>query len=435
MSSAKEIVIVEGTRTPFVRSGTDAKDLSASDLGVAVLKGLLEKAPFKATEVDEIIFGCVAQPFDQANVTRVAQIKAGLPLSIPAYTTHRNCSSSMQSVTHACEQILSGRGEVVIAGGMESLSNTPLVYNPAATAFFTRLSKAKTVTQRLGILLSTPWGQFLKPRISLMDGLTDPTCGLNMGQTAEVLAREFGLTRAAQDAFAVQSHLKAAKARAAGRFAREISPLFAPPKFTPIKDDNGIREDSSVERLGKLKPVFDRVTGTVTAGNSSQITDGAVALLITTAERAKAWGVKPLAKIRGSAYAGLDPQRMGLGPVYSTAKLFKQLGLGMKDIGLVEMNEAFAAQSMACLQAFDSDSIAKGRLGLEAAPGAIDPAILNVNGGAIALGHPVGSSGGRLLLTLAYEMIDRGVERGLATLCVGGGQGAAFVIERDSSTR
>jgi acetyl-CoA acyltransferase len=276
---------------------------------------------------------------------------------------------------------------------------------------------------------------FFNPRISLAEGLSDPTCGLNMGQTAEILAREFGIGRAEQDAFAVQSHLKAAAARKSGRLAREIAPVYAPPKFTPIKDDNGIREDSSVEKLGKLKPVFDKVTGTVTAGNSSQITDGAVALLITTAERAKAMGIKPLARIAGSAYAGLDPSRMGLGPVFSSAKLFKNLGLTMKQMNLVEINEAFAAQVLSCLQAFASDKISKEHLGLEGAPGEVDPAILNVNGGAIALGHPVGSSGGRLLLTLATELIERKLERGLATLCVGGGQGAAFVIERTEYTR
>jgi acetyl-CoA acetyltransferase family protein len=431
----KDLVIVEGVRTPFIKAGSDAKDLSASDLGVQVLKALFERAPIKAEEVDEIIFGCVAQPFDQANVTRVAQLKAGLPESIPSYTVHRNCASSMQSVTNACEEILSGRAEVVIAGGMESLSNTPLVYNKAATAFFGRMAKAKSVGQKIGVLSSLRPSMFFNPRISLLEGLSDPTCGLGMGQTAEVLAREFGISRLEQDTFSVESHLKAAVARKSGRLAKEISPLFSPPKFLPIKDDNGIREDSTVERLAKLKPVFDRVTGTVTAGNSSQITDGAVALLITTAERAKAWGIKPLARIMGSAYAGLDPRRMGLGPVYSSAKLLKQLGLSMEDMQLVEMNEAFAAQSLACMKAFESDAIAKSHLGLDKAPGEIHPAILNVNGGAIALGHPVGSSGGRLLLTLAMELVERKLERGLATLCVGGGQGAAFVIERTSYTR
>jgi acetyl-CoA acetyltransferase family protein len=430
-----QLVIVDGVRTPFLKAGSDAKDLSAAELGKQVMQALMKKVPVKPEEIDEIIFGCVAQPFDQANVTRVAHIKAGLPLSIPSYTVHRNCSSSMQSVTNACEQILSGRAQVVIAGGMESLSSTPLVYNQAATKWFGKLSRAKTFGQRLSLMLSAPWGAFLKPRISLMEGLTDPTCGLNMGQTAEILANEFGISRIQQDQFSVESHQKAAKAQAAGRFDREISPLFCPPTMAPVSKDNGIRADSSLEKLAKLKTVFAKEHGTVTAGNASQITDGAVALVITTMERAQAMGVKPLAVIKGQAYAGLDPQRMGLGPVYSTGRLFKQLGLTMKQMDVVEINEAFAAQVLSCTHAFASEEISTKRLGLDKAAGELDPAKLNVNGGAIALGHPVGSSGGRLLLTLAHELIARDKPMGLATLCVGGGQGAAFVLERTSQTR
>jgi acetyl-CoA C-acetyltransferase/acetyl-CoA acyltransferase len=430
-----QLVILEGVRTPFLKSGSDAKDLGAAELGKQVLQALLKRLPLRPEQIDEIIFGCVAQPFDAANVTRVAQIKAGLPLSIPSYTVHRNCSSSMQSVTNACEQILAGRAELVIAGGMESLSSTPLTYNKKATAWFGRLSRAKTLGQRLGLMFGAPWAEFLKPRISLMEGLTDPTCGMNMGQTAEVLANEFGISRAQQDEFAVQSHLKAAKAQAAGRFDREIAPLFCPPSMAPVAKDNGIRPDSSVDKLAKLKTVFAKEHGTVTAGNASQITDGAVALVVTTMEQAQAMGVKPLAVIKGQAYAGLDPQRMGLGPVFSTKRLFDQLGLQMKDMDVVEINEAFAAQVLACLQAFASQEISTKHLGFDKAVGELDPAKLNVNGGAIALGHPVGSSGGRLLLTLAHELIARDKQQGLATLCVGGGQGAAFVLERTSQTR
>jgi acetyl-CoA C-acetyltransferase/acetyl-CoA acyltransferase len=429
------LVIAEGVRTPFVKSGSDAKDLSAAELGRQVMQALFKRAPVDPKEVDEIIFGCVAQPFDAANVTRVAQINAGLPLSISSYTVHRNCSSSMQSVTNACESILSGRAQVVVAGGMESLSNTPLVYNKKATDWFAKLGRAKTGGQKAMLMLKAPWGEFFKPRISLMEGLSDPTCGLGMGQTAEILANEFGLSRTQQDQYSVDSHLKAAKAQAAGRFDREIAPLYAGRDLAPILKDNGIRPDSSLEKLGKLKTVFAREHGTVTAGNASQITDGAVALLITTLDRAKAWGLKPLAVIRGQAYAGLDPKRMGLGPVYSTGRLFKQMNLTMAEMDVVEINEAFAAQVLSCLKGFEDPKIAVDRLGLDNAAGAVDPAKLNVNGGAIALGHPVGSSGGRLLLTLAHELIERKAHQGLATLCVGGGQGAAFVLERTSETR
>jgi acetyl-CoA C-acetyltransferase/acetyl-CoA acyltransferase len=431
----QELVIVDGVRTPFLKSGGEAREAGAGELGRQILQALFKRVPVDVKEVDEVIFGCVAQPFDQANVARVAQINAGLPLSIPAYTVHRNCASSMQAVSSACEQILSGRAEVVVAGGTESLSSTPLVYNRKASAWFARLGRARTFSQRAALMLGAPWREFLKPRISLLEGLSDPTCGLNMGQTAEILANEFSISRRMQDEFAVGSHLKAAAAQASGRFGREIAPFFAPPSMAPLERDNGIRADSSLEKLAKLKPVFAREHGSVTAGNSSQITDGAVALLVTTLERARAWGLKPLALIRGQDYAGLDPRRMGLGPVYSSGKLLKRLGLQAGDMDVVEINEAFAAQVLACMRAFADPSVAVGRLGLASAPGELDPAKVNVNGGAIALGHPVGSSGGRLLLTLAHELVERKLTRGLATLCVGGGQGAAFVLERNERTR
>lgn len=426
----KEVVIVEGVRTPFVKSGTDAKNLPAQDLGKQVLQALFKKIPIKMEEVDEVIFGCVAQPAEAANVARVAMLMAGMPQSIPARTTHRNCASSMQSVSEAIYQIQAGEADVIIAGGTESLSNAPLLYNPKAVDFFTQLSKARSIGAKLGALAGLRPSMFFNPRIGLMEGLTDPTCGLNMGQTAEVLAKEFGISRLDQDTYAVGSHLKAKAARESGRLAKEIAPLYAAPKFEAIVHDNGIRDDSSVEKLAKLPTVFERNNGTVTAGNASQITDGAVALLVMSAEKADALGLKPIAKIKGHAYAGLDPQRMGLGPVYASAKLLEKTGRSMKDIQLAEINEAFAAQVLACLHAFGSDKISKERLGLSKALGEINPDILNVNGGAIALGHPVGTSGGRLLLTLAYELAERDLNTGLATLCVGGGQGAAFLLER-----
>ncbi|MEK7475554.1 MAG: thiolase family protein [Candidatus Coatesbacteria bacterium] len=429
-----EIVILDGVRTPFVKAGTAAKGLTAQELGRQVLVSLFRKVPVPPAEVDEVILGCVAQPIDATNVARVAAINAGLPLSIPAYTVQRNCSSSMQAVSNAIQMIESGRAEVVVAGGTESLSNAPLIYNPEFTEFFNRLSKAKTLPQRLAVFASFRLGM-LNPRIGILEGLTDPTCGMIMGQTAELLARELGITRIQQDDFALASHRKAATAVSRGRFGREIAPLYAPPGFEAIEADNGIRDEATARPLGDLHPVFDRHHGTVTAGNSSQITDGAAALIITTRDRAAAWGIKPLARIVGDAYAGLEPRRMGLGPVVSTAKLLARTGRRMSDFGVVEINEAFAAQVLACLRFFDSDRLSSDRLGLPKAPGPVNPAMLNVNGGAIALGHPVGSTGARLLLTLAHELKERNVESGLATLCVGGGQGAAFALERTAWTQ
>ena len=430
----KEIVVLGGVRTPFLKSGTVARNVSAQELARQVLVALFKRFPVKPAEVDEVILGCVAQPAEAANVTRVASINAGIPLSVPSFTVQRNCASSMQSVSSAIDMILAGRAEMVVAGGTESLSNSPLIYNHEFTEFFGRLSRARTRLKKLKVLASFR-PSMLQPRIGLMEGLTDPTCGMIMGRTAEVLARDLGLTRHEQDAYALSSHHKALLARKSGRFAMEIAPLFIPPKFEPVVDDNGIHEDGPEEMLAKLRPVFDRTHGTVTAGNSSQITDGAVALFITTMERAKAMGVKPLARITGHTFAGLEPQRMGLGPVAATAKLLPKLGLSLGDMQLIEINEAFAAQVLACVRVAGSDRLMAERFGISKALGEINPEILNVNGGAIALGHPVGSSGARLLMTLALELGIRKLQRGLAGLCVGGGQGAAFVLERTEDTQ
>jgi acetyl-CoA acyltransferase len=271
-----------------------------------------------------------------------------------------------------------------------------------------------------------------KPRIAVMEGLTDPFVGINMGQTAEILAKEFGLSRAEQDAFALSSHQKAVAAQKSGRMNEEIAPVFLAPKYTDtIAEDVGPRAEQSIEQLAKLKPFFDKKFGTITAGNSCPITDGAAAVLLMSRKKAVELGMKPIAKIRSYAYAGLEPERMGLGPAYSTPIALKRAGLGLKDMGLIELNEAFAAQVLACVRALDSDEFCKKKLGLDSKVGAIDMNTLNVNGGAIALGHPVGTTGTRIVLTLAREMKKRNVQFGLATLCIGGGQGGTVVLEKE----
>src|ERR1035437_5215538 len=430
----KEAVIVGGVRTPFIKAGTLAKNLSSQELGRQALVALMRKVPVNPTEIDQVIMGCVAQPIDATNIARVAAINAGLPLSIPAYTVQRNCSSSMQAVTNAVEMIEAGSAEVIVAGGMESLSNAPLIYNRYFTDFFSRLARAKTRPQKLAAFLSFRL-KMLNPRIGIMEGLTDPTCGMIMGDTAELLGRDLGMSRHEQDQYSTESHIKAASARKSGRLAEEIIPLFSAPEFAPITEDNGIRADQSLEMLAKLKPMFDKRHGTVTAGNSSQISDGAVAMIVTTRERAEAWGIKPLIKISGSAYAGLEPRRMGLGPVAATAKLLGKLGRKMSDMQLVELNEAFASQTIACLRLFESDKLSSDFLGLAKAPGAVDPSMLNVNGGAIAPAHPCAASAGRLLLSLAINLQKRNLQTGLAALCIGGRQGAAFILERTAYTQ
>ncbi len=447
--SGRDVVIVEGVRTPFAKAGGALKNVHAADLGKTALKELIAKTNLDVNLVDEVILGNAGNPVDAVNVSRVVALGAGVPLKTSAYTVHRNCASAMESIASGFERIKSGTMDVVIAGGTENMSQMPLLMSSAFTKLFEKLGTAKTAGQRLSILGSllkadlkqivdmvttapmaeTPY----KPIIGVMKGLTDPFVGINMGQTAEILAKEFGLSREEQDQFALASHLKAAKAIKTGRFKVEIAPVFLPPNYTEvISDDIGPRENQTMEALAKLKPFFDKATGSITAGNSCPITDGAAMVLLMSRDKAKELGYKPIATVRSYGFAGLEPERMGLGPAFSTPVALKRAGLSMKDIGLVELNEAFAAQVLSCMKAFDSDEFAQKRLGLSNKIGGVSPDIVNVNGGAIALGHPVGATGTRLIITLMKEMQQRNVQFGLATLCIGGGQGGSMIIEREA---
>lgn len=426
----KNVVIVDGLRTPYVKFDTEFKDIPAQQLGAIVLKELLERLNMEGKELDEVIVGNVAQPPEATNIARNIALFAGLPPEVPAFSVQRNCSSGMQAIADAWYRIQAGHGTTYIAGGVESMSRIPLLWNEEAAAWMSDLFKAKTLGQRLSLFTKLK-PAFLKPIIGLQLGLTDGFCGLNMGDTAEILAREFKINRQEQDAFSMRSHNKAEKATEKGILQQEMMPVPVPPKYDKIIDkDNGIRNGQSMEALAKLKPVFDKRNGTVTAGNASQITDGAAMLLVMEEEKAKAQGYKPLGRVKAFAFAGLDPARMGLGPAYSVQKVLQQTGLKMSDFQRIEINEAFAVQVLANLRIFESAELSKKYLGLDKALGAIDENILNVNGGAIALGHPVGSSASRLVLTLLKELQRSDLEVGLATLCVGGGQGAAFVLER-----
>lgn len=431
-SASRDVVIVEGVRTPFAKAGTELKDIHAADLGYIAVKELIMKTNLDVDLVDEVVIGNTGNPPDAVNISRVIALRAGLPLKTSAFTVHRNCASALESITTGYERIKSGTMDTVIAGGTESMSQLPLLFSKKFQDIFGEFAFAKTLGQRLSALRKMKL-KYLKPRISVMEGLTDPFVGINMGQTAELLAKEFGLSRREQDEFAVTSHAKAVAAAASGRLKEETTPVFVPPKYKKIiEQDIGPREGQSVEQLAKLKPYFDRRYGTITVGNACPITDGAAALLLMSRERAQSLGYKPLAKIRGYAFAGLEPERMGLGPVYSTPIALKRAGLELKDMDLIELNEAFAAQVLACTKAMASDQFAKEKLGLNRAVGEIDPEKLNVNGGAIALGHPVGATGSRLVLTLAKELKRRNKQFGLATLCIGGGQGGSIVLEREN---
>ena len=403
-----KLAIIDGVRTPFCKMGTDLASLSADELGRIAVSALLAKTGLEPALVDEVIIGCVCQPFDAANIARVIALRAGIPEHVPAATVNRNCASGMESLTAAAERMAAGRGSIFIVGGTESMTNVPLLYRPEAARKFGKLAKAKSAAESLMAMARFRVGDF-RPRIGLQMGLTDPVSGLNMGETAELLARENGITREEQDAFAHRSHEKAVAAAEA--MTAEICPAYV--NGSAITRDNGPRADSSPAALAKLKTIFDKY-GTVTAGNSSQVTDGAVALLVMSAPRAAELGLTPLGFLTHYAYTGCDPARMGLGPVGAIAKASENAGLKVDDADIVEINEAFAAQVLAVLK----------RVPVPAEK-------LNVNGGAIALGHPVGATGARLVLTALNELRRRGSRRALVSLCVGGGQGAALWLERN----
>ena len=422
----ERLVIVDGIRTPFCKAGTDLAALGADELGRIAVSALLMRSDLDPALIDEVIFGCVAQPADAANVARVIALRAGIPQSVPAVTVHRNCASGCEAITQAQEKILAGRGKIFVVGGAESMSNIPLLFNASAAKKFGQLARAKTFMQRAQAIAAFRPSDF-KPRIGLLLGLTDPVCNLNMGETAEVLARESGTSRAVQDAFALQSHVRAAAAH--GKLAEEICPVFQA-DGKAVTQDNGIRENQTTEALAKLKPQFDRRNGTVTAGNASQITDGAVALLVMSESRAAELGFTPLGALTGYAYAGCDPVRMGLGPVFAIAQAEAQTGLKLVDADIIEINEAFAAQVVAVIKCAASEEFAHDKLHRNAPLGEIPAAKLNINGGSIALGHPVGATGARLVLTALKELQRRNAKRALVSLCVGGGQGAALWLER-----
>ncbi len=423
-----DIAILEGVRTPFVKAFGALASVPAQDLGRIATQGVLQRAGLRPDQVDQVIFGNVALPADAANIARVIALQSGIPQDRIAHTVQRNCASGMESITTAAQLVQLGEARTVLAGGTESMSRIPLLYNAEATELFLRLGKTKTLWQRLGALLHFRPRHF-RPVAGVQLGLTDPVCGLIMGETAEVLAEDFGIGRREQDEFALESHRRAAAAQERCVLSEEIVPVPAAAAGKEIKADVGPRREQSLEALAKLKPFFKK-GGTVTVGNSCPLTDGAAAVVVMPGEAARAEGRQPLGYLRAYAYAGCDPRRMGLGPAYATSKLLAKTGLRLSDFDLIEMNEAFAAQVLANERAFASHRFAEEHLGRKQALGAIDPERLNVNGGAIALGHPVGATGTRLVITLLKELRRRGLRRGLATLCVGGGQGAALLLER-----
>lgn len=422
----QKVVIVEGLRTPFVKANKEFASLHPARLASENIKEFLFRSHIKAEDIDEVILGNVATLSDSVNIARVAAIEAGLPKSIPAVTVNRNCASSLESIVQATAKIQAGMADIVLAGGVESMSHAPLYFSDPLKKFVLNLFSKKSSFSKLKSLFSFR-PHFLIPRFSLKEALTDPSTGLNMGETAEILAKEFAISREEQDRFAAESHQKASSKR--DKLKEEMFPLFAGPDKKAITKDTAVMEKANHLKFQRAGPYFDKKYGTITVFNSCPISDGSALVLLMREEKALSLGLKPLASIHTTAFKGLEPERMGLGPVYASAAALKKAGLLLKDMDLIEINEAFAAQTLACLKAFASDSFAKEKLGLSKALGEIDRTRLNANGGAIAIGHPVAATGARIVFTLTKEMKRQNKQWGLATLCVGGGQGGAIILE------
>jgi acetyl-CoA C-acetyltransferase len=424
---ARPVFIVDGSRTPFLKARSGPGPFTPVDLAVQCGRPLLARQPFAASAFDQVILGCVNVIADEMNPARVAALRLGMGESMVAFTMQINCGSGMQSIDTAYRYIREGIADLILAGGTEALSHAPLVWPQAGVRWFAGLAGAKSIGARIGALLKTRPGYF-KPVIGLERGLTDPITELNMGQTAEVVGHLFGITREQSDAYAVESHKRLANAQSQGWLKGEIETAFSRDgKF--YDHDDGVRPDSTPEALAKLKPVFEPPWGQVTAGNSSQITDGASWVIIASEDAVAKHGLQPKAVIVDSQWAALDPSIMGLGPVLSATALLKRNDLILQDIETWELNEAFAAQVLGCLAAWNDDKFCREILELDGAAGQIDQARLNVDGGAISLGHPVGTSGNRIVLHLVNAMRRLGTRRGIATECIGGGQGGAMLIE------
>jgi acetyl-CoA C-acetyltransferase len=425
--SGRPVYLIDGARTPFLKARGKPGPFSPVDLAVQCGRPLLLRQNMPPDAFDQVILGCVNVVPTEMNPARVAALRLGMGESMPAFTVQINCGSGMQSADVAYRYIADGSNQLILAGGTEALSHAPLVLQRQAVDWLAQTQQAKSLGQRLAALGRFK-ARYLKPNISLKEGLIDPIVGLSMGQTAEVIAHLFGVTRAEADAYAVSSHQRLAHAWDQGWLDNEVEPAISPDGQLFNRDD-GLRPDSSVESLSKLKPVFERPYGQVTAGNSSQVTDGASWLIMASAEAVEKYQLEPKAVIRDSHWSALDPQIMGLGPALSAGAILQRHNYDLDDIDLWEINEAFAAQVLACLAAWEDADFCREQLGREEPLGRLQRDKLNVDGGAIALGHPVGTSGNRILLHLMNALQRRGLKRGIATECIGGGQSGAMLIE------
>jgi len=424
----QSIHVVDGTRTPFLKARNRPGPFAASDLAVQAGRELLLRQRFAPTDLDEVILGCASPSPDEVNIGRVVALRMDCGKKVPGWTVMRNCASGMQALDSAIANIRGGRSDLVLAGGVDALSRAPLLYSDRMVLWFAGFSAAKTFGEKAGAFLRLKPTELFTPIIGIMKGLTDPMVGLLMGQTAENLAFRFGITRREMDEFSAKSHQRVLAAQKDGHFTGEIAPLFDG-EGNLYEKDAGVREDSTPANLAKLKQFFDRKYGNVTAGNSSQITDGAAWLVLASDTAVAKYQLPVLGTIVDSEWAGLDPAQMGLGPVHAATPLLKRHGLKLDDIDAWEINEAFAAQVIACLRAWADDAYCRAELGQDGALGKLDEAKLNVDGGAIALGHPVGASGARIVLHLLNVLKRTRAKRGIAAICIGGGLGGAMLVE------
>jgi len=424
--SGKAVYVVDGLRTPFLKA-KGIGPFSASDLAVQAGRSLLKRQTFLPKDLDQVVIGCVMAGPDEVNIARIIALRLGCGDAVPAYTVMRNCASGMQALDSAAMQIASGRSHLILAGGTEAMSHAPVLLNQQMVEWLGFWSAAKTFAQKAKLLTQLRPAYFT-PVIGLLRGLNDPIVSLSMGQTAENLAYQFQITRQQMDEFANTSHQRVTQAYAAGHM-EEVVPIIDN-KGHVYQEDDGYRKDSTIEGLGKLKPFFDRPYGMVTAGNSSQITDGACLLVLASAEAVKKDRLPVIGRIIDSQWTGLDPAVMGLGPVYAATPILERQHLKPKDIDAWEINEAFAAQVLACLDAWDDPDFCLQELGAKKPFGSPSRSVVNANGGAIALGHPVGASGARIVLHLLTHLAHTGNQRGMASICIGGGQGGAMYVER-----
>jgi len=427
--SGRPVYIVDGARTPQLKAKGAPGLFSASDLAMAAGRPLLLRQPFEPSAFDEVILGCVMPGPDEANIARLVALRLGCGQRIPAWTVQRNCASGMQALDAALHDIADGRADLVLAGGTESMSRAPVLFSEAMVAWLAQWSAARDMGARMKALRKLRLAH-LAPVIGLLRGLTDPLVGLNMGQTAENLAYRFNITREQMDAFAMASHQRLAAAQDQGRL-NEIEALYDS-KGNVYAVDDGLRRDTEMARLAKLKPVFDKKFGLVTAGNSAQVTDGAALLILASGEAVKRYQLPVLGRLVDSQWAGVDPAQMGLGPANAMAPLLKRGGYRVDDIDYWEINEAFAVQVLAVLAALKDEKYCREELGWDSAVGEIDQARLNVDGGGVSMGHPVGASGARIVLHLLHVLRQRNARRGIASLCIGGGQGGAMLVERET---